>query len=85
MSEMIEKIAQAISLWDGDDWNGVLGSRDCSRNRYRDMARAAIEAMREANDDICVAFYSEWRPSGMEEPREVWKAMIDAALNPSQT
>jgi hypothetical protein len=44
-SVAVDKVAQAISLWDGDDWNGILGSRECSRNRYRAMARAAIAAM----------------------------------------
>lgn len=44
MSE-IEITAQAIALWDGADWHGRLGSRECSRDRYRAMARAAIEAL----------------------------------------
>lgn len=44
MSE-IERVAQVICLWDGGDWDGVLGSRECSRDRYRAMAHAAREAL----------------------------------------
>lgn len=43
-AERIERVAKAISLWDSNDWDGLLGSRECVRDRYRSMARAAIEA-----------------------------------------
>lgn len=42
--EMVEAAATQISLWDGCEWDSFLGSRECSRNRYRDMARAALTA-----------------------------------------
>lgn len=45
MGEMIERAAEAICLADGIDWNGVLGRREISRNRYRGLARAAEAAL----------------------------------------
>lgn len=80
MSEMIERVAKAICLWDGADWDGTLGSRECSRNRYRDTARAAIEAMREPTDGQRNAYYE------LSHKTEVmvdahWERAIDAALS----
>lgn len=42
--QMIERAAEAICLWDGGLWSGALGSRDVSRDRYRNQARAALTA-----------------------------------------
>lgn len=52
MSEMVERVARAISSQEGNDWDGQLGGRECVRIRYRNMARAAIEAMREPTREM---------------------------------
>lgn len=87
MNEMVERVAQAIALWDGTEWGGFLGSRECSRNRYRDMARAAIEAMRDPTLEMqaAVAFDHDIQ-CGLDDcnkhdiPDKAWRIMIDAAL-----
>jgi hypothetical protein len=43
--DKIERMAEAIAKWDGTDWHDQLGRRECSRDRYRAMARAAADAM----------------------------------------
>ena len=82
---MIDRVAKAICRWDGEDWNGPLGSRDCSRNRYRAMARAAIKAMRKPN-----YYMMENGDSAISDAKgfgtaQGWRAMIDAALFEEKT
>lgn len=92
---MIERVAEAIysrfwgpqELVEPDDrfkWATASGS---AKERMRDMARAAIEAMREpdawmlaagasdicASDEVSTVF-------GPHRANDCWKAMIDAAL-----
>lgn len=72
MSEMVERVARAIEA-------KVNEGRDfCSAE---DVARAAIEAMREPTEAMEEAAL-DVRPLMLpDSPREVWGAMIDAALN----
>jgi hypothetical protein len=44
MIDTIELMAMAIAKQDGSEWDGQLGGRECSRNKYRDLARAAQAA-----------------------------------------
>lgn len=89
MSEMVERVAQAIALasnggtW--DDWYN-----DEQREFHRKRARAAIEAMREPTEDMWKAGLATGHVGGIGDngglepndfdPEEVWPAMIDAAL-----
>lgn len=68
MSEdMVEKVADAIET--------AMASDD---NSPSDLARAAIEAMREPT--LAMAQEGAW--AGHETVEASWRAMIDAALNP---
>lgn len=82
MSEMIERVAQAIALaGNGGTWDDWYN--DEQREFHRKRARAAIEAMREptnamedAADDCDGGTVYDDRASGNTH----WAAMIDAAL-----
>ncbi|PWE56393.1 hypothetical protein DEM27_08320 [Metarhizobium album] len=56
MTAMIEKVARAIFAadWPKDDW-GRFGEMDHVRERYRAMARAAIDAMKEPSEAMRAA------------------------------
>ena len=83
MSYMVERVARAI--------REKVAERVCSpttswhdldefrREAYRDEARAAIEAMRNAAESMIDAG-DLTNPDGPASAREVWAAMIDAAL-----
>jgi hypothetical protein len=69
MSEMVERVAQALA-------DAEYRSYDGDANHY-EMARAAIAAMREPTDDMICAAKDEdmaWNVG------DVWRAMIDEAL-----
>ncbi|WP_313522562.1 hypothetical protein [Shinella sp.] len=85
----IEDVAKAI--YEADDvWSEAfpwpaMGSKEQSADNYRRIARAAVDALREPTtnmvlkglvrserDDIALT---------LEEVEEIWRAMIDAALN----
>ena len=73
MSEMIERVAAAI--------------RDAEQMHWNDMARAAIEAMREPTDEMRAAVENDASiQHGLDDcnqhdiPDEAWRLMIDAAL-----
>ena len=73
MSEMVERVAQAIC---GDDNPDNI----CSFHRIR--ARLAIKAMREATADMIDAGrdIGPDAPYGLSETIKRWQAMIDEAL-----
>lgn len=86
MSEMVERVARATyeARPYGDEHAGDLiwdRLEDGWKDRHRDMARAAIEAMREPTDAMVDAAYGRER-TGTE--RGNWRAMIDAALTETQ-
>lgn len=70
---MIEKVANAIDR-EWCEWQRTHDQTIYSNVLRNKMARAAIEAMREPTE----AMLSNIRPSLL--PRDVWQAMIDAAL-----
>jgi len=89
MSEMIERVARAIAKADARPYEDAP-------NLFRGKARAAIEAMREptnaqleAAEDIVVG-YDDFAtgdgniylgiPSYPQKARDVWAALVDAAL-----
>jgi hypothetical protein len=72
MSDMIECVARAMCAADG-------GSLEVDVHHYRDMARAAIEAMREYSNEMYVAAASVSSASD-QDIINIWQAMIDAAL-----
>lgn len=83
MSEMVERVARALMA--------VTSTHDCGDLKLKhhyEMARAAMEAMREPTEEMMVdaevkapalaCFYEKERsPSYL-----AWQAMIDAALKP---
>lgn len=91
MSEMVERVARAMAVKDkGDDhWDVMSEDGDgygyVGKNEYREMARAAILAMREPTEGM-VQRAQESYHGGMEwglsdvEMAAVWQAMIDEAL-----
>ena len=72
MTEMIERVAKAMSH---KDMPGV----PVGLQRYRAMARAAIEELREPSEEM----YGDKIGEAMKDndPTNIWQAMIDAALN----
>lgn len=85
MSEMIERVARQI--FETNITVYLRLSMDFSeqtvsvQEQYRGLARAAIEAMREPTEAMEEAAL-DVRPLMLpDSPREVWEAMIDAALN----
>ncbi len=83
MTDKLEEVARAICAEQGRSW----GAADASaHDRWRDLARAAIEAMREPTDEMCAAADSlDVVNKGVlitPTPYRAWQAMIDAALSP---
>jgi len=91
MSEMIERVAEAI--WDARIERGGPGRTLMPWPLYpeadwcRATARAAIEAMREPTEKMLEAGdlpgWDDYVTAGLS--KEIWQAMIDAALNPTQS
>jgi hypothetical protein len=74
MAEMIERVSRAIR-----------DAEDNMANDWLDVARAAIEAMREPTDEMLSAAGTR-RPvddevMGPDHPWALWDSMTDAALN----
>ncbi len=75
MSEMIERVAKAISeCHSGRDWRGMS---EYGKDWWREEARAAIEAMREPTEAMETAGQVDPLPISTNAS---WKAMIDEAL-----
>ncbi|WP_313326297.1 hypothetical protein [Sphingobium yanoikuyae] len=89
MSEMIERVAKAIYEED-DPWHKAwpwpnLNESQGSPEPYRRIAAAAIKAMREPTNFMLVEATENAGPidcCSVDEKgaKEVWQAMIDAAL-----
>lgn len=84
MSEMVERVARAISEADGAPWEHMS---DAHKRGTREAARAAIEAMREPTPAVReqLAAWSANDPgdiTGSANLDEMWAALIDAALQP---
>jgi hypothetical protein len=87
---MIERVARAIALWDGSEWDGAVGGQAHIRNRYRKQAIAAVEAMREPTESMVDAGAEHCRDIDADElphsePRrgahDSYQAMIDSVLD----
>lgn len=79
MSEMVERVARAIADAGGSDFDQLPSKHGPGfglRNMYMNMARAAIEAMREPTQRMEDAAFSQT----MTIPTRGYTAMIDAAL-----
>lgn len=85
MSEMIERVAKAI--FKDYDWSfapkAPFEEQELHLQEiFRNLAKAAIAAMREPTDAMVKA---AWRRNddndGKEADRENWQSMIDAALS----
>lgn len=73
MSEMVERVAQAIAI-DNGDLNGYTSGTPLDGFDYESAAKAAIEAMREPTEGM--------RKAGEQWVlvTTVWQAMIKATL-----
>lgn len=74
MSEMVERVAKAIR-------EAHVGRPMYELVNTEDLARAAIEAMREPTPDMV----SEGDDYRAFSSRTTWQAMIDEALTPRET
>lgn len=82
---MVEKIALAICVADGGHWREPPFNNlhtDSLNNRWRFIARAAIEAMREPDDEMAKAGIAAWEKSPMAVVTQ-FRAMIDKAIQES--
>jgi hypothetical protein len=88
MSEMVERVAQAIyEKWAAnrsvpETWAEVSRLGHSIAREARDEARAAIEAMREPTVEMLVAAQEDWMCVRAAEERGdfIWRAMINTAL-----
>jgi hypothetical protein len=83
--------AAARASWDATkgygtvDWDALAALPDDTighrtAERHRAIVRAAIEAIREASDQMIDAIHSTHRPGWDVSWRYVWKTMLDALL-----
>lgn len=79
MSEMIERVAQAIAAKYVGEESKYLNSLSLA---YRGIARAAIEAMLKPTEAMIAAAVEEIDPGWIEykSGEECWRAMIEEAL-----
>lgn len=80
---MIEKVANAIKAVALEAKSKGYAGTD---RAWEEMAKAAIEAMREPTDEMCEHAYDNWFNELFEadtwtKERGTFRAMIDAALN----
>lgn len=90
MTDLVERVAEAIAdtIHHGLRWPWVpcASSVPIEADDVRDMARAALAAMREPTEAMVVAALRADR--GMNSPTTIagdWRAMIDAALREGNT
>lgn len=88
MTDMIERVARALCRCRVSQSDYVLGWASVEQevhycwNEWTEEARAAIEAMREPTEDMLYtgnAQIPDWDRQ-IEDVRNTWHAMIDAAL-----
>lgn len=75
MSEMVERVATAMARAAKDNWD----IPPQSEQTWRELARAAIEAMREPTEAMLSAGEPWSESNGLWRS---WGAMIDEALEP---
>jgi hypothetical protein len=75
---MVERVAYALRNFVVYGKDG--GERERAPTDFElNMARAAIQAMREPTDQMGLGLGSDYRP-GSHSARQIWQAMIDEAL-----
>jgi hypothetical protein len=86
MSEMVERVAKAVaeSIHPGSNWpwSDYFSDTRLTAEDLRDIASAAIAAMREPTDEMCLAVTEAVcaQPGKLFRSKDVWQAMIDEAL-----
>ena len=83
MSEMVEKVARAMAEKSKARQPGMhtLNSLPMDgKEDFLEMARAAIEAMRETTPQMRVAVRQAGGPQALAYANAAWPTMIDAAL-----
>lgn len=84
--EMIEKVARAIALSHGGEFDKLSKNHGPGyglRNMYLNSAKAAITAMREATDQQRNNYHKSAIEFGDSQPvfnDSIWERMIDAIL-----
>lgn len=82
MTDMVERVARAIAFADLDEQSRAVINMDANMmyvaDHYVELARAAIEAMREPTDEMLWAARAVRYAD--EGSMEIWNGMIDAAL-----
>lgn len=83
MSDMVERVARALSIADGNHPDACSNDEEEQPmwTLYLKDARAAIEAMRQPTDEM---INDEDLPYSPAETRQFWQALIDAALSPAK-
>lgn len=81
LNEMIERVSKAIH--DSDEWPWASTKifdelEDHQKEIFYKFAMAAIKAMREPTEEMCMVDAPDMPAGGSIE--EVWKAMIDEIL-----
>lgn len=84
MSEMVERVADALERWAFESGGGGV-----ERAKSLSLARAAIAAMREPTAEMVQAgrhvSHGDDGWVGAEAAAEVWRDMVDAALKAAPT
>lgn len=86
MSEMIERVAKALSIADGNHPDARSNDEDEHPmwTLYLGDARAAIEAMREPTGNMLDAGWEHTGdPCWKENVADAWRAMVNVALGQS--
>ena len=80
MSEMIERVAEALVQRRWEMWSDTSGKIYIEP---LELARAAIDAMREPTEamDLAGTHAESYRSLGLLKVRHIWRAMFDAALS----
>jgi len=82
MTEMSERVAKALFLTNNPrlSWEEQSTKSPVSVDIYRLLAKIAIEAMREPNDEM-LNLVTPWN---RKKTKAFWQAMIDEALKDEQ-
>jgi len=76
---MIERVARAICAIEHDEFNQFPDLSYDEKRQFRDIARAAIEAMLAPSTDMISAGLSSWEESNTAV-LSIYRAMISKAL-----
>jgi hypothetical protein len=77
MSEMVERVAQALCECDAGVWD-TANRANC--DGYRELAKAAIKAMKEPTEEMIEVGRSRQDYEGRGYVPYIWRAMIAASL-----